>query len=235
MNLFEAKRYKNMYHDNELFHVIICDQEFIFRNINSMEYSDAQELALDEKELQEIVCSIALVYPEEYDFHTSPYAGISEEMYPVIVKHSDFEGQSIVKRYTKHKLELNSFNEQAMAMVKAAMPEYTYDTMETWPLSKLIKEAVRAEYILKEIKGHNIEWKINTGIAEAEEEKKEDTLREICYKLISNGIDPILQLWPMFKLNEKEIDRPLIGGFHWKDEVISNAITKQIHRYRGSY
>lgn len=231
MNLAKKKALKFQYPDNELFYVGICEKDYVFRNISKREFLEAQELAVTDYDFNEIICEIAIVYPENMSFENC-IAGIPDTIAPVVIKHSDFEGNSIIHRYVQQKAKINTFEEQAMAMVKAAMPEFTYSVMEHWPLSKLIQEATRAEYILKEIKGVNIEWKINEDEAEEEKQEEEFDFRKTCRELIEQGVDPIFALWPMIDPGEKEIERPQIGGFHWRNEEIMNAIRDQILRHK---
>jgi hypothetical protein len=233
MNYLEAKILKNQYPLNKLLYINICDIDFVFRDITKEEYKEATIISKSKEEFEDIICQLSIIHPKDFDFDDCGFAGIASTIANKIIDFSAFTEKEMIKTYQLTKKKLETFEEQAKAMIKAAMPEYTYEEMNHWSNSKLIQEATRAEFILKDIKNYNIEWKLpeTSNKENTTKESMNINIEEYCDELIKKGIDPIINLWESLKENKKEIARPLIGGFHWRNEAILSAIRNQIHKF----
>ena len=127
--------------------------------------------------------------------------------------------------------EYNNLEIQCMDLIKAFIPEYTYEEMEEWTWEKLMYMTVRAEKVAA-LKG--FDWHIQDQSEEYinEMNKISSDNKDFIEELQKNGIDPMYYFAEELQLTFKHkiLDFPLIGGTHWNDEVILNVIREQIRK-----
>ena len=116
-----------------------------------------------------------------------------------------------------------------MDLIKAFIPEYTYEEMEEWTWEKLMKMTVRAENVAS-LKG--FDWSLKDESEQFDEQMSriDPNNKEFIKELEQNGVDPMLYFEDELKHTFKNevVDFPLIGGTHWNDEEVLNVIRKQI-------
>lgn len=221
--------YKDLYSGHKIIYVRFLDTDFIFRTLTRKEYKYIYKSHGDRHDIEDAICNTACIYPEEYDFDTCGFAGLNEYVAYLIEELSGFKDiQDILEDYRQAK-EHTNLEIQCMDLIKAFIPEYTYEEMEEWTWQKLMYMTARAEKIA-ELKG--FDWHIQDQTEEYSEEmsKINSNNEEFIKELQDNGIDPMYyfssEIQESFK---KEImDFPLISGGHWKDEVILDVIRQQI-------
>ena len=59
---------KTEYSEYKLLHYIVHDLEFIFRNLTLEEFKLIYSYPESRKEIEDKICTLACVYPEDYDF-----------------------------------------------------------------------------------------------------------------------------------------------------------------------
>lgn len=204
--------------------------EFVFRCISYKEYQDLNKCVFTDKDVEDGVCSLTLLYPKSYNFSECPYAGIVEMMAKDIIEVSCINSPAGVSRILEEqKYKMGSFYNQCVNLIKAVFHEYSVDEVLEWTWEEILSKAVRAEQILR-IKGHEIELKcVDPEEIEAMEGQTDHIDKEMVDELRKNGIDPMVYYSHLFIDNRNDKpDFPLIGGIHWQREDVLSAIREQM-------
>ena len=219
--------YKDLYSGHKIIYVRFLDMDFIFRTLTRKEYKYIMQSCSSKIDIEDAMCNTACLYPEDYEFETCGFAGLNEYVADVLMELSGFKNiQYILNEYRAAK-ETNSLEIQCMDLIKAFIPEYTYEEMEDWTWEKLMFMTARAEKIA-ELKG--FDWHLQDQTEEYIEEmnKISSDNKEFVKELQDNGIDPMYYFSDEFNFTNEILEFPLIGGIHWNDEVILDVIRKQI-------
>ena len=223
--------YKDLYSGHKILYVRFLDNDFIFRSLTRKEYKYLLQLGLPQMDMEDSICNTACIYPEEYDFNTCGFAGLNEYVASIIKEISGFDDiRTILDEYNKYKA-IDNLEIQCMDLIKAFIPEYTYEEMEEWTWEKLMQITVRAEKVAA-LKGFDWSLKDESEEYMQEMEKINSDNKEFIKELESNGIDPMLYFQDEIKHTFKKeiVDFPLIGGTHWNNEVILGVIREQIRK-----
>lgn len=223
--------YKDLYSGHKIIYVRFLDTDFIFRTLTRKEYKYILQSSTSEYEVEDKICDTACIYPEEYEFETCGFAGLNEYVADVIQQLSGFKDiQTVLNEYRQIKANVN-LEIQCMDLIKAFIPEYTYEEMEEWTWEKLMFMTARAEKIA-ELKG--FDWHIQDQTEEYMEEmsKINSDNKEFINELQNNGIDPMFYFSEELKstFTHDIIEFPMISGAKWNDEVILDAIRKQARK-----
>ena len=229
MNLLA--HYKDLYSGHKILYVRFLDNDFIFRSLTRKEYKYLLQSGLSQMDMEDSICNTACLYPEDYDFTVCGFAGLNEYVANIIKDISDFSDiRSILNEYHKYK-EMNNLETQCMDLIKAFIPEYTYEEMEEWTWEKLMQITVRAEKVAA-LRG--FEWSLKDESEQYIEEMQNinSENKEFLKELETNGIDPMFYFEDEIKHTFKKevLDFPLIGGSHWNDEVVLSVIREQIRK-----
>lgn len=221
--------YKDLYSGHKVIYVRFLDEDFIFRTLTRKEYKYILQGTASKYDLQDAVCNTGCLYPEEYDFAECGFAGLVEFVADTVIKQSGFSDiQDVLFEYKQYKAYTN-LELQCMDLIKAFIPEYTYEEMEEWTWGKLMYMTTRAERIA-ELKG--FDWHIEDKSEEYIEEVNRITIdnKDFIEELKKNGVDPMHYFSEDLKTTFKHdiLDFPLIGGIHWNNEVILDVIRKQL-------
>ena len=229
MNLLA--HYKDLYSGHKILYVRFLDNDFIFRSLTRKEYKYLLQSGLSQMDMEDSICNTACLYPEDYDFTVCGFAGLNEYVANIIKDISDFSDiRSILNEYHKYK-EMDNLETQCMDLIKAFIPEYTYEEMEEWTWEKLMQITVRAEKVAA-LRG--FEWSLKDESEQYIEEMQNinSENKEFLKELETNGIDPMFYFEDEIKHTFKKevLDFPLIGGSHWNDEVVLSVIREQIKK-----
>lgn len=229
MNLLA--HYKDLYSGHKILYVRFLDNDFIFRSLTRKEYKYLLQSGLSQMDMEDSICNTACLYPEDYDFTVCGFAGLNEYVANIIKDISDFSDiRSILNEYHKYK-EMDNLETQCMDLIKAFIPEYTYEEMEEWTWEKLMQITVRAEKVAA-LRG--FEWSLKDESEQYIEEMQNinSENKEFLKELETNGIDPMFYFEDEIKYTFKKevLDFPLIGGSHWNDEVVLSVIREQIRK-----
>ena len=229
MNLLA--HYKDLYSGHKILYVRFLDNDFIFRSLTRKEYKYLLQSGLSQMDMEDSICNTACLYPEDYDFTVCGFAGLNEYVANIIKDISDFSDiRSIINEYHKYK-EMDNLETQCMDLIKAFIPEYTYEEMEEWTWEKLMQITVRAEKVAA-LRG--FEWSLKDESEQYIEEMQNinSENKEFLKELETNGIDPMFYFEDEIKHTFKKevLDFPLIGGSHWNDEVVLSVIREQIRK-----
>ena len=229
MNLLA--HYKDLYSGHKILYVRFLDNDFIFRSLTRKEYKYLLQSGLSQMDMEDSICNTACLYPEDYDFTVCGFAGLNEYVANIIKDISDFSDiRSIINEYHKYK-EMDNLETQCMDLIKAFIPEYTYEEMEEWTWEKLMQITVRAEKVAA-LKG--FDWSLKDESEQYIEDMQNinSDNKEFLQELETNGIDPMFYFEDEIKHTFKKevLDFPLIGGSHWNDEVVLSVIREQIRK-----
>ena len=229
MNLLA--HYKDLYSGHKILYVRFLDNDFIFRSLTRKEYKYLLQSGLSQMDMEDSICNTACLYPEDYDFTVCGFAGLNEYVANIIKDISNFSDiRSILNEYHKYK-EMDNLETQCMDLIKAFIPEYTYEEMEEWTWEKLMQITVRAEKVAA-LRG--FEWSLKDESEQYIEEMQNinSENKEFLKELETNGIDPMFYFEDEIKHTFKKevLDFPLIGGSHWNDEVVLSVIREQIRK-----
>ena len=223
--------YKDLYSGHKIIYVRFLDTDFIFKTLTRKEYKYILKSCSSQMDIEDAICNTCCIYPEEYDFDTCGFAGLNEYAANLIEDLSGFKDiQTVLREYRQIK-EFVNLEIQCMDLIKAFMPEYTYEEMDEWTWGKLMYMTVRAEELAR-LKG--FDWHIQDQTEEYMEEmnKINSNNKEFVKELQDNGIDPMYYFSDELEHSFKReiLDFPLIGGTHWNDEVVLDVIRKQIRK-----
>lgn len=229
MNLLA--HYKDLYSGHKILYVRFLDNDFIFRSLTRKEYKYLLQSGLSQMDMEDSICNTACLYPEDYDFTVCGFAGLNEYVANIIKDISNFNDiRSILNEYHKYK-EMDNLETQCMDLIKAFIPEYTYEEMEEWTWEKLMQVTVRAEKVAA-LKG--FDWSLKDESEQYIEDMQSinSDNKEFLQELETNGIDPMFYFEDEIKHTFKKevLDFPLIGGSHWNDEVVLSVIREQIRK-----
>lgn len=219
---------KEEYDNHSIIVVTFHEEQFVFRTLTRKEYKYLLSLGYDAMDMQDAICNLACLYPEHYDFTTCGYAGMPEYISGIIKKTSGFEDVRDILGLYKDYSEMSNLELQCMDLIKAFIPEYTYEEMESWTWDKLMYMTVRAEKVAA-YKG--FEYHINDESDEYIKtmDRINSDNKEFIKELEDNHVDPMMYFGEeMQAINKRDImDFPLIGGAHWREEEVLDAIRKQ--------
>lgn len=198
--------------------------DLVFRMLSPKEYTQIKLMTSTKEELNDAICQLTLLYPEDFDFSESPIAGMSDNASASIVEKSlIFNDIGVIESFEKSKERLTKFLPQCMLFIKAAFPEYTMQEIEEWHYEKLMDMTAKAEFVLK-IQGSNYEIGYDKEDLLANIEPKTDS------ELTLDGIDPMFYNADKIILKQPFINYPVIAGNSWNDEEMINSVREQILR-----
>ena len=229
-------------HD-ELYISELNGSKFIWRTLKQREYRQIVEFSTSESEAFERVCHMAILYPS-YDYINYSLAYLPETIGEQILDKSGYGRFSkefdILNEYRK---EMERFDRQAEVLVNRAFPYVTFEEMEDWTRTKLLKFLAKAEWSLQFIDRLThvrllSEEEMAEEMLRAQEEgeapdetfapasskTEEELLKEAADNIRRNGGDAMLELYPLFKKKKEDyIDLPMIGGEGQFDGMIQGT------------
>jgi hypothetical protein len=230
LSVYDLMYLKEQHEGHKIIYVLFNNREFVFRTLTRKEYRDILNITSDDYEFEDAICQSALVFPEDFDFSESPLGGLSHNVAPTIIEVSGFTNlQSVINMYEESKSKVLQFDQECMAVIKAAMPEHTYEEMEDWTWEKLTLMVARAERILH-LKGHDINMVSKQEEAEEHAAQITPDNKEFIKELRENGIDPMNYFKDVIIPKKDFVDFPLIGGIHWQNEGVMDAIREQMEK-----
>ena len=220
--------YKDLYSGHKILYVRFLGEEFIFRTITRKEYKYIVHNCRSRMEIEDAICNTTCIYPEDYEFEYCGFAGLNEYVAKLLEELSGFSNIYTVLDEYKQYRQVVTLELQCMDLIKAFIPEYTYEEMEDWTWEKLMKMTVRAER-LAELKG--FDWHLQDESQEYMQEmsKISSDNKEFIDELYYKGIDPMFYFENEIKqlMVHDIVDFPLISSGRWNDEVVLDVIRKQ--------
>lgn len=226
--------YKDLYSGHKIIYVRFLSEEYLFRTLTRKEYKYIKLCNDNKYNLEDAICTAACIYPEGQDFSLCQFAGLVPRCSAIIEYQSGFSDLSMVLQEYHELKERSSMEIQCMDLIKAFIPEYTYEEMEDWTWEKLMKITIRAEAVAK-MRGY--EWSLQDVSEEVVEKLTDMNIKndKFTQELIQNGVDPMMYFYDDLKDKFKHdiIDFPMIVGTHWRNDEVINLVRAQIHRRAG--
>lgn len=225
----EAALIKQKYYGHKIIYARFSYDEFLFRTLTREEYRYVKGQAVDDYDLHDLICTLACVYPEGYDFAFAHLAGLPDVIGREIERLSGFtDVHEILDSYYEIK-KLNSLEEQCMNIIKAFIPEYTYEQMQQWTWHHLMEITARAEKVAK-LRGFDWELNDKTDEMEKEYDKMNSDNEQFIMDLYEHGVDPMIHFRDELDLKKDIIEIPLIVGSGFNNEEVLNATREQIKK-----
>ena len=147
--LFEAKKqYPN------IFTTVIKGERFIFRPLTKYEFEEIvlkNDLARDE--LNESVCEICTIYPDDYNFEETIFAGVPYKLSQQIIKISGFGNENLMKEEIDKQREaqdkIDNYMQNVICTAFSGIEPYD---IRNWDFYKITEYFARAEWILHNLK-----------------------------------------------------------------------------------
>lgn len=220
---------KEKYNGHKIIYVRFSNEEFIFRTLSKKEYKYIKSISSEEYDLHDNICNIACLYPEDYNFSECYIAGLPDYVSNIIEEESGFTNIDKIMECYYNERDNITLEQQCMDMIKAFMPEHTYEEMEEWTWQKLMQTTARAERIAK-LKGFDYHLNDKTKEMTEEYDKMNSDNPDFIKNLYEHGIDPMFHFKHELKLENDILEFPLILGNSYDNEVILDAVRKQIEK-----
>lgn len=219
------KKHKNVYM------TVYKDQIYIWRLPTLQEYSKFLNISQGNKQkLQEIVLKECVLYPPIKDTDYMD-AGMTEYLSSLILNESSFDNLNQIKAlYNTYASELNYAYHVAELLIKLAFPTLTFEDIRNFDMHTFIWYLTRAEFVLKNINGFDIDVKRDLfgegskqDNKEQEQQQQKDKLQQIL-DMYKHG-DPMLQCkvvpekyteYP-FVIRPQTVMNTFIKGLRWND------------------
>lgn len=222
-----VKYLKEKHYGHKLIYVRFAYEEFIFRTLSKVEYKYIKTNSTSEYDFRDRICNMACIYPEDYNFSYSPLAGLPDKCAPIIEEQSGFTDINVILQSYYQEKETNTLESQCMDMIKAFIPEYTYEEMRQWTWHQLMTTTAHAEKVAK-LKGFDYHLNDKTEEMEEEYNKMNSDNPDFIKNLYEHGVDPMIHFKQEIEFVKPVVDFPLIVGVSFDNEVILDAVRKQI-------
>lgn len=132
----------------------VLGEVFIFRPLTKYEFFELiinNNGEMSEDILAEEICSLCVLYPEDYDFSDPISAGIPETLFEEIKQYSGFTNHEMIKGIAAEYRELNQtdFDHQMENIIMMAFPSIRLEEMRNWSIYKLVDYFARAEWVIE--------------------------------------------------------------------------------------
>lgn len=231
LSLYDILLIKEQHHNDKLIYIQFGRHDYIFRLLSPKEYTQCKLLTSNKEELNDAICQLTLIYPEDLSFAENPIGCISDEIANQIVDKSlILKDLEVLTRFEEEQDKLQKFIPECIMFIKAALPEYSFDEIEGWSYEKLMTMTAKAERILQIRTGDMQRQVVKLGYEIDEEKINAPVVEPTAQELIKQGIDPMFYYSNRIVLKKPLIDTPIILGADWKNEELIKDVGKQIHR-----
>lgn len=207
----------------EVYSAEVEDDVYIFRILTRREYREILAVAQTESMVEEIVCQVAVLYPEGIDFANGA-AGLPSLLAPHILQESGFGGADKSRMYLdKYRMEMTRFEAQAEVAIQAAFPHTTDEEMQDWTVNEFMRKLARAEWLLQNVHGYPVSFQEQEAPEEEVEEQEPPTFKELGDEMRRNGLDPMIEYAPYIMKARPFAETPFIGGTDYWRRVFING------------
>ncbi len=134
-----------------IYSIEIDDVTFVYRMLNREEYGLILEMNPDDDRMEEIVCEVACLYPEGFNFRSS-------EGFATVLSQAIMEQSGLTQGQAQQMLQL--FREDIMTeesqidcVIKEAFPEFVLEDIARWTVPKTMFYLSRAEWVIHVLRG----------------------------------------------------------------------------------
>ena len=209
----------------KIIYLNINGNDFVFRVLGQKEYEQAKNIACDENNLEDIVCNLTIVYPENFKFTSEVDAGYSHICFNEITAVSMVDDlDSIMENLQAKREEQNSHINVCINVIKAAFPEYTIDEIMEWDWDRINEYTMRAQQIIR------IRLTPNIEIRDIRNENQEEPVNdeEFNKQLIENGICP--SAYYFTSPSNNVVNNPIIVGTNWNNMEVVGCAKREFNK-----
>ena len=230
---------KEEYPFHKIIYVEFQGTEFVLRSLNREEYNQIVSIVRNDKDLEDVIAQTALIFPEDFEMATCPFAGIPQTLANLVTEASDVTDINVLVNLLKDsQVVVDRFDYQCLTLIKAAMPEESFEEMQKWTWEKIMFYTALAQKILNYSLPPDAKIDLidrRDEVMKEIEQKKEQTPgeeKEFILELRKKGIDPMFYFNDTGTIRKNLIEDPLLGGRYWNDEGVLNEIRKTIYARR---
>lgn len=199
---------------NKIIYVCINEYEFVFRLLGYKEFEDLKHICFNEKTLQDAVCNLTVLYPENFTFNEYCIAGITDICSKAIIQNSKVNDiNAIMDTIYYYREQMNRNDNVCINMIKSAFPEYRIEEILDWNWDKIIEYSVRAEQILN-MRLNGCKLVDNRTLKDEDTDDNKMTKDEFNNELIKQGISPTL--YYNNDTAKSLVEKPFITGIKWR-------------------
>jgi hypothetical protein len=162
----------------DIFQLEILEQHFVFRAIGREEYKGIILMDLELGEFQEAICYAAVIHPKNLDY-TQGIAGIAEIISEGVLDVSGLHVGQSRELLDEYRTEMFNFDYQVDVLIHEAFKEFTLEEIASWSVKKTMYYLSRAEWILTNLKG--VQLQMIDDVMQEEEAQQKATQNEEIY------------------------------------------------------
>jgi hypothetical protein len=145
-----------------------------------------QDDRLDNFAKEEIICQACTLWPEDYDFENC-VGGIPTALTHAILVNSYLDSiDSRVAITTHYRQEMFDIDYQVTCIIHEAFPDLNLEEIESWGVAKTAKYLARAEWVLQNLRGANIQYDPMASMQQAAEQKAPEKPKAVTEELKPN-------------------------------------------------
>ena len=139
----------------------IMGEIFIYRPITRYEYKNIMMADIEDIEKQDLICDTCVLYPDDYDWDDC-IGGIPNELCTEILDKSCVSLEDMGILLEMYREEMHELENQMTCIITKAFPAYKLEEIEKMDTIKFTKLFTRAEWILENLDG----LEVNTDVVE---------------------------------------------------------------------
>lgn len=215
--------------NRKIIYINILGLDFVFRTLGYKEFEDLKSICINEKMLQDGVCNLTVIYPEQFKFSEDIEAGISKICSENIIKVSKVNDiNAIMDSIEYYRNEQQKQINVCVNLIKSVFTEYKVEEILDWDWDRIIEYSMRAEQIIHFRLSPNI--KLIDNREQIQENNKETTKEDFNKELLEHGISPTLYYCKDIANNV--VNNPIIVGNNWDNEDVIQYARKEIERQK---
>lgn len=130
------------------------NEVFIYRPIGRREYKEVfLNDRIDDATKEEALCSICVLYPQNYDFENCDEAGLPSALADQIIKNSYLSEERRERVLNYFRQDMYDLDNQMTCIILEAFPNLDMETVENWDIETTCKYYSRAEWTLHNLHG----------------------------------------------------------------------------------
>ena len=130
------------------------DKVFIYRPVGRKEYKDLYlNDRIDDISKEEFLCSMCVLYPQNFDFENCEEAGLPTTLAAEIVKNSYLSEERRERVLNYFRQDMWDLDNQMTCVILEAFPNLDMETVENWDIETTCKYYARAEWTLHNLHG----------------------------------------------------------------------------------
>lgn len=132
-------------------------QTFIWRTLTRAEFKNALALYEDDSDKEEYVCSLCVLWPENFDY-AGNNGGYATFLCKEIIYGSSFgpDGRAL-QQLKLLRDTMEDFDKQAPIIIATAFPQYKLEEIDDWNMETMLERLAQAEWALRNIHGYPFE------------------------------------------------------------------------------